>query len=164
MPAEPPSLGGFVGPQGPLLVQAVLAGENCLLAGPTGTGKTFLTEIVALQNEYELVVIKGMEGMLDLDIIGAILPQEDGTAPGGMLRKWVDGPLLRAMRAAQTDPVILFVDEVNRIPREQINLFIGMMNPTPEFWPMLAASRARTLQVMPTRFPWRSIAGPPTLP
>jgi len=122
---EQPHFGGFVGPQGPILNQAVQFGDNCLLAGPTGTGKTFLTEIVALENEFTLVEIKGMEGMLDLDIIGAILPQEDGS------RKWVDGPLVRAMRMAQTDPVILFVDEINRIPREQVNLFIGMMNPKP---------------------------------
>jgi midasin (ATPase involved in ribosome maturation) len=30
--------------------------------------------------------------LTDLDFIGAILPQEDGS------RRWVDGPLLRAMR------------------------------------------------------------------
>ncbi len=117
------SFRGFVGPQGPLLWDAVSAGDNCLLAGPTGTGKTFLTEQVALEGEYTLVTINGMEGMIDLDIIGAILPQEDGS------RKWVDGPLVRAMRAAQYDPVLLFIDEMNRIPREQVNLFVGMMNP-----------------------------------
>ncbi len=101
---SPGSFRGFVGPQGPLLWDAVSAGDNCLLAGPTGTGKTFLTEQVALEGEYTLVTINGMEGMIDLDIIGAILPQEDGS------RKWVDGPLVRAMRAAQYDPVLLFID------------------------------------------------------
>ncbi len=115
--------GDFVGLQGWLLAEAVRYGDNCLLAGPTGTGKTFLTELVALEGDYALVTINGMEGMIDLDIIGAILPQEDGS------RKWVDGPLLRAMRMAKTDPVLLFVDEINRIPREQVNLFVGMMNP-----------------------------------
>jgi len=116
-------LGGFKGWQGPALRSAVVCGENCLLAGPTGTGKTMLTELVALDTGYELVNIEGKEGLVDLDFLGAILPQEDGS------RTWVDGPLLRAMRMAQSSPVLLFIDEINRVPREHINLLLGLMNP-----------------------------------
>ena len=116
-------LGGFKGWQGPALRSAVACGENCLLAGPTGTGKTMLTELVALDAGYELVSIEGKEGLVDLDFLGAILPQADGS------RKWVDGPLLRAMQMAQTSPVLLFIDEINRVPREHINLLLGLMNP-----------------------------------
>ena len=116
-------LGGFKGWQGPALRSAVACGENCLLAGPTGTGKTMLTELVALDAGYELVNIEGKEGLVDLDFLGAILPQEDDS------RKWVDGPLLRAMRMAQSSPVLLFIDEINRVPREHINLLLGLMNP-----------------------------------
>ena len=117
------NLGGFKGWQGSTLRNAVSCGENCLLAGPTGTGKTMLTELVALDAGYELVNIEGKEGLVDLDFLGAILPQEDGS------RKWVDGPLLRAMRMAQSNPVLLFIDEINRVPREHINLLLGLMNP-----------------------------------
>ena len=116
-------LGGFKGWQGPALRSAVSCGDNCLLAGPTGTGKTMLTELVALDAGYELINIEGKEGLVDLDFLGAILPLEDGS------RKWVDGPLLRAMRMAQTSPVLLFIDEINRVPREHINLLLGLMNP-----------------------------------
>lgn len=55
-----------------------------------------------------LVTIEGKEGLTDLDFIGAILPQENGT------RKLVDGPLLHAMRQTRLEPVLLFLDEVNR--------------------------------------------------
>jgi MoxR-like ATPase len=115
--------GDFVGWQGPALHQAVSYGENCLLAGPTGTGKTMLTELVAQEGGYDLVTIEGKEGLVDLDFLGAILPQEDDS------RKWVDGPLLRAMRMAQAGPVLLFIDEINRVPREHINLLLGLLNP-----------------------------------
>ena len=123
VPAADLDLGGFKGWQGPALESAVSGGDNCLLAGPTGTGKTMLTEQVALHTGYELVTIEGKEGLVDLDFLGAILPQEGGS------RKWVDGPLLRAMRTAQTSPVLLFIDEINRVPREHINLLLGLMNP-----------------------------------
>ena len=69
------------------------------------------------------MTIEGKEGLTDLDFIGAILPQEDGT------RNWVDGPLLRAMRQARLEPVLLFLDEINRIPRVHLNILLGLMNP-----------------------------------
>ncbi|MBI9046991.1 MAG: AAA family ATPase [Anaerolineaceae bacterium] len=113
----------FVGWQSKAFSQSLAAHENVLLAGPTGTGKTMLVQQTALQASFDLTVIEGKEGMIDLDFLGAILPQEDGS------RKWVDGPLLRAMRMAQTDQVLLFLDEINRIPRVHVNLLIGLLNP-----------------------------------
>jgi nitric oxide reductase NorQ protein len=72
-----------------------------------------------------VVAIEGKEGLTDLDFLGAILPQSDGS------RRWVDGPLLRAMRLAEEEPVLLFMDEVNRIPRRHVNLMLTLMNPKP---------------------------------
>ena len=124
-PVSPVSLdlGGFKGWQGQAFYEAIGFAENCLLAGPTGTGKTLLTYAVADARKMHLVLIEGKEGLLDMDFLGAILPQEDGS------RRWVDGPLLRAMRDAQFSPVLLFIDEINRLPREHLNLLIGLMNP-----------------------------------
>jgi MoxR-like ATPase len=93
-----------------------------LLAGPTGTGKTLAVEEVAQQMpDARLVRIEGKEGMLDVDFLGNIVPREQ-------LRVWQDGPLAEAIQSAQCDPVLLFLDELSRFPREQINLLIGFLN------------------------------------
>jgi MoxR-like ATPase len=95
-----------------------------LLAGPTGTGKTrAMEEAIVTGGESRLVTVEGKEGLTDLDFLGAILPCPDGS------RRWVDGPLLRAMRLAQQERVVLFIDEINRIRREHQNLILGLMNP-----------------------------------
>jgi MoxR-like ATPase len=120
---EPVVPGGFVGWQAAALAEALASGDNILLAGPTGTGKTFALHQVVQRMDSFLVTIEGKEGLTDLDFIGAILPQEDGS------RRWIDGPLLRAMRQARLEPVLLFLDEVNRIPRVHLNILLGLMNP-----------------------------------
>ncbi len=116
--------GNFVGWQAQALESSLAVGENVLLAGPTGTGKTFaLLEVTRLNKMYELVIVEGKEGLIDLDFIGAIIPTDDDQ------RVWVDGPVLRAMRNAALCPVILFIDEITRVQRHQINMLLGLMNP-----------------------------------
>jgi midasin (ATPase involved in ribosome maturation) len=121
----PKSTGGFVGWQIKTIAEALELGLNALLVGPTGTGKTKAVEEAVLTSAYQLVTVEGKEGLQDLDFLGAILPQPDNT------RRWVDGPLLRAMRQAQNEPVAFFIDELNRIPRPHQNLLLGLMNPKP---------------------------------
>jgi len=117
--------GGFVGPQAAQLRDAVEAGENVLLAGPTGTGKTLaFYDLVAHNPYHEVVTVEGAEGLLDLDFMGAIVPD-------GQERRWVDGPVTRAMRLAQDLPTLLFVDEITRVPTHQLNFLIGLLNPRP---------------------------------
>lgn len=114
----------FIGRQFRELKEAVKYHDNILLTGPTGTGKTqAVTDLIETLAGYEVVRINGMEGMADLDIVGSYIPNGAGT------HVWKDGPLLRAMRAANFVNVILFVDELTRIPRHFLNLFVGLMNP-----------------------------------
>ncbi|CAG0935188.1 Denitrification regulatory protein NirQ [Thermoflexales bacterium] len=118
----PNGLGRFVGRQAQLIHDGLRRGKTVLLAGPTGTGKTLAVEEVAQQmSEARLVRIEGKEGMLDVDFLGNIVPREDQ-------RVWQDGPLAEAIQSAQCDPAILFLDEISRFPREQINLLIGFLN------------------------------------
>lgn len=121
-----PDIGaGFVGWQVKTLSATLRDGLNALLAGPTGTGKSFAVQQAVLDSTAALVTIEGKEGLTDLDFLGAILPQSDGT------RRWVDGPILRALRQAQYEPVVLFLDEINRVRREYLNILLGLMNPKP---------------------------------
>ena len=124
-PETSSSKDGFVGWQLSALNDALSAGEHTLLAGPTGSGKTACFQQVAQCLPASVVAIEGKEGLTDLDFLGAILPQTDGS------RRWVDGPLLRALRLAEADPVLLFMDEINRIPRRHVNLLLTLMNPKP---------------------------------
>ncbi len=122
VPAPVIETGGFIGRQLKLLRFGVQCGKTILLAGPTGTGKTALVEEVAQSMpEARLVRLEGKEGMLDVDFLGNVVPREH-------LRVWQDGPLAEAIQAARMDPVILFLDELTRFPREQINLLIGFLN------------------------------------
>ena len=116
---------GFVGWQLAALQEALFAGEHVLLAGATGTGKTACFQQAAARSPSTVVSIEGKEGLTDLDFLGAILPQADNS------RRWVDGPLLRALRLAVDEPVLLFIDELNRIPKKHTNLLLTLMNPKP---------------------------------
>jgi MoxR-like ATPase len=122
-PKPEPQDEGFVGPQVGWIRDALRVDENILLAGPTGSGKTMATFQAAREVGLPVTVIEGKDGLVDLDFLGAILPQPDGN------RRWVDGPLLCAMRQAMKSQLVLFLDELNRIPRHQLNILIGLMNP-----------------------------------
>lgn len=126
IPVDTPDVAsGFVGWQLGALSEALSAGEHVLLAGPTGTGKTACFQQIAGSSPATVIALEGKEGLTDLDFLGAILPQKDGS------RNWVDGPLLRAMRLAIDEPVLLFLDEINRIPRRHVNLLLTLLNPKP---------------------------------
>ena len=129
----PSKFAGFYGPQLARLVDALTRSVPTLLYGPTGTGKS-TCEIEAMR---QLTVrpptascpvaherVDGKEGLEDIDLIGAIVPQ-------GVDRVWVDGPLTRAFRRAELEKVVLFVDEITTIPTAHVNLLKGVLNPTP---------------------------------
>ena len=114
---------GFVGPQKGQLITALKLNKNALLKGPTGTGKTVLVREVAKELGYKLGYIAGSESLQDIDFLGAFVKKGDSI-------EWVDGKLSKAFRLAQKERVILFIDEINRIPSKHLNILIGVMNPS----------------------------------
>lgn len=124
-------LSEFAGPQAQLLYNALSNGENCLLAGPTATGKTFSVELASRALGWRVEQIEGKEGLLDLDFMGGYVPNESDAAK----RVWKDGPVTRAMRLAQAgERVLLFIDEGNRIPRPQVNILLTLLNRRTAQW------------------------------
>lgn len=92
------------------LLDAVKFGENALLTGPTGCGKTHLVRHVAAQTSPQgMVTIQGGDGMTPENMIGY---RDVVEINGASATVWRDGLLTMAMRKG----LLLYVDEPNAIP------------------------------------------------
>ena len=106
------------------LVRAALAsGAHILLEGPPGTGKSTLLRQVAESRHTEFVLVEGSAELTPARLIGSFDPAlvlEQGYRP----ENFSDGPLVRAMR----DGGLLYVEELNRVPEETINVLLTVMS------------------------------------
>jgi MoxR-like ATPase len=106
------------------LVRAALAsGAHILLEGPPGTGKSTLLRQVAQARQAEFVLVEGSAELTPARLIGSFDPAlvlEQGYRP----ENFSDGPLVRAMR----DGGLLYVEELNRVPEETINVLLTVMS------------------------------------
>jgi len=134
-----PAATGFIGPQKEMLRTAVLLGFDALLKGPTGTGKTVLVQEVAKELGYKLGYVAGSESLQDIDFLGTFVKKGDSI-------EWVDGKLTKAFRLAQKEKVILFIDEINRIPSKHLNILIGVMNRSGNYYTLYNHLTGETLK------------------
>src|SRR6202046_4776244 len=106
------------------LVRAALAsGAHILLEGPPGTGKSTLLRQIAAARHTEFVLVEGSAELTPARLIGSFDPAlvlEQGYRP----ENFSDGPLVRAMR----DGGLLYVEELNRVPEETINVLLTVMS------------------------------------
>ena len=106
------------------LVRAALAsGAHILLEGPPGTGKSTLLRQIAESRHTEFVLVEGSAELTPARLIGSFDPAlvlEQGYRP----ENFSDGPLVRAMR----DGGLLYVEELNRVPEETINVLLTVMS------------------------------------
>src|SRR5579864_2239169 len=106
------------------LVRAALAsGAHILLEGPPGTGKSTLLRQVAESRHTEFVLVEGSAELTPARLIGSFDPAlvlEQGYRP----ENFSDGPLVRAMREGG----LLYVEELNRVPEETINVLLTVMS------------------------------------
>ena len=106
-----------------LLVAALECGAHVLLEGPPGTGKSTLLRSVAEAGHVPFVLVEGNAELTPGRLVGHFDPAlvlSRGYSPD----VFVDGPLVEALRTG----ALLYVEEVNRVPEETLNVLLTVMS------------------------------------
>ncbi len=106
-----------------LVVAALAADRHVMLEGPPGTGKSTLLRTVADELGLGFEFVEGNAELTPARLVGHFDPARvlvDGYDPD----VYVDGPLMTAMR----DGSLLYIEEINRIPEETLNVLITVMS------------------------------------
>lgn len=106
-----------------LVVAAIAANRHILIEGPPGTGKSTLLRGVAREMDIGFEFVEGNAELTPARLIGHFDPARvlsDGYDPD----IFVPGPLASALR----DGSLLYVEELNRVPEETLNVLITVMS------------------------------------
>jgi MoxR-like ATPase len=106
-----------------LTIAALSAHRHVVLEGPPGTGKSTLLRAVSHALGVGFEFVEGNAELTPARLIGSFDPARvlnEGYVPDAFM----DGPLVTAMREGS----LLYVEEINRIPEETLNVLITVMS------------------------------------
>jgi magnesium chelatase subunit D len=105
-----------------VLTVALQTHRHVVLEGPPGTGKSTLLRAIAADVGQDVVFVEGNAELTPARLIGQYDPS--AVLAGGYLpENFGDGPLLTAMRGSG----LLYLEELNRIPEETLNVLITVL-------------------------------------
>jgi magnesium chelatase subunit D len=130
-----------------VLTVALATGRHVVIEGPPGTGKSTLLRSIARDGGRTMVFVEGNAELTPARLIGQFDPSQV-LAEGYHPASFVDGPLLTAMRggaARSGEPSsggLLYLEELNRVPEETLNVLITVLTEGEIAVPRLGTVRA----------------------
>ena len=98
--------------------------KHLLIQGEKGGGKTYMVDKMIKDNKFTTEFIGGHEAIEAIDFLGFYIKTDAGSLV------WKDGGLTSAFRlAAKGEKVVLFIDEMLRIPKRELNILVAALTP-----------------------------------
>lgn len=92
------------------------------IKGEQGSGKTYDAFQLSKKHGLPLYLVAGHEGVEARDLLGHLVPYAKDLV-------WKDGGVAAAFRGAQTNKVLLVIDEILRIPTREQTLLLTALSP-----------------------------------